>query len=79
MAEKTTERTYLGPATRLREREGGPVIAGKGDKVKFTDAQYAAMTRGGHQFDPPWTGPAAPAPQDVPPAGDDGKQADIPG
>lgn len=61
----TSERTYLGFATTFYPRAGDSPIA-PGDKVSLTDAQYAALTRAGHSFDPPWVAAPAPAPGDVP-------------
>lgn len=67
---ETSERTYLGFAQFFYPAAGAPAIR-PGDKVSLTDDQYAALTRGGHSFDPPWTadGDVVVAPHEVPDGG----------
>lgn len=62
---KTSERTYLGPATTFRESAGARPVR-PGEKVSLTAAQYEQLSGMGHSFDPPWNpGDERPAPDEV--------------
>lgn len=63
-----SQRTYLGFAENFHAAAGEKAIH-PGEKVSLTEDQYRALTAQGHSFDPAWTEPTLPTPQEVPDQG----------